>query len=780
MDNIQQFRSTIPAERSERIFRDLIKKQEAGEIRTEIQLREELEKQIGLINKRGQVTFEIPVRPGEIISSEAMARFFDIVSTDIDIVFIEVDHTNELLVRQADVIAAQIQSLRFAMGQLKAEGIQKKIRIKPGAGFTAVNRDSFDRGYSDLAGRSEVPHDLFKDVRSAESTAKAEAVPIRADARVEGIGKKLILPAATEKVIGFKNIKMLYEDSTLQELPIDNIYPIYNAIDGLADTFWSLTIGTKWPVLGTATPAITQVQGASGLNPTVNFSGLLDIRAHDYYVKIVSFSGVYPVIASLPTAESYVGPVCRYDTASKCFWDYSQQYSQNCINVNCSRYETDTTSVASGTIAIKDGFGYDTGGTMSWTNFSGLTAGSTFKISNAPEGSVGATVSLELALTTPNNINWIELDPVIDAPFTITSMQYSKPSESGRLPIVNDNINVEDQIRIDMPQIEMEKLYITLQQKNYRNTRLVTNPKARAFNQIEAIKASTSSLIPADLAAVNLPVLMEDFVRDPDVRELFVQDSWTPEINNGYFYQVGLFEVSCGLSSYSENAIAISKDRRVQTPTMFGIQANLEPGLDIAISGTDVGTFEFSVIKLNYDDQGSLINTQDFPIPVVSSGTITERLFVDTASVGQLRFAAEAIVSVNDLANSRLLTSGISDSEYSFSTTSEVAPKSFVNINRADIGPASVLIVEYTPKYGVFLDDDQTLIMENNNNFQLSINEVQAVVTAEPSTNGREISFSDVFTRIIIRRNDNDSFNTPKLRDYQLLINEQDANRFFI
>jgi len=776
MDNIQQFRSTIPAERSERIFRDLIKKQESGEIRTEAQLREELEKQINAVNARGQITLEIPVRPGEVISSEAMARFFEGVSADISILFVEVDHTDELLTRQADVINAQIQSLRFAMGQLKAEGIQKKIRIKPGAGFTTIARDSFDRGYSDLAGRAEVPYDLFKDVRSAKDTAKAEAVPIRADARVEGIGKKLILPSATNRDVGFKEIKILVADSTGGDLPINNIYPIFNAIDGSADTFWSLTLGTQWPLLGTSVPAVTRVQGTSGLSPTVNFSGLQDPRPHDYYVKIVGWSGIYPVITSLSTAESYIGPICQYDTKLECFWKYDEQYSQNCINANCSRYSTDTTTAASGAVALEDGFQYNTGAKLSWTNFSGLGVGTTFKISNQPSGTVGAVTALELTLTTPSNINWIELDPVIDAPFTITNVQYTQPNESGRQTIVTGNINVEDRIRIDMPRIEAEKIYLTLQQKNYRKSRLVTNPKTTALNQIEAIKSGPTEPTPGDLASVDMPILMEDFVRDPDVRDIFVQTDWTPEINDGHFYQVGLFEVGCGLSSYSENAIAVSKERRVRTPTMFGMQANLEPGIDIAVSGADVGTFEFSVVKLNHDEQGSLINIQDFPVPLAVSGAITERLFIDDTKVGKLRFSASSITSITDIANSRTLTTA----EYTLSTSNEVAPKSTVVISRTDIGPSNVLIVVYVPQFGVFLNDDRSLSLEDNSNFQLSINDVQAVVTATPEIANRKIDFSDVYTRIIIRRNDNDSFNTPKLRDYQLLISEQDPNRFFV
>jgi hypothetical protein len=777
MDNIQQFRSVIPAERSERIFRDLIKKQEAGEIRTEAQLREELEKQINAVNARGQVTFEIPVRPGEVISSEAMARFFESVSTDIDVLFVEVDHTDELLTRQAEVIAAQIQSLRFAMGQLKAEGIQKKIRIKPGAGFTTIARDSFDRGYSDLAGRAEVPYDLFKDVRSAEDTAKAEAIPIQADARVEGIGKKLILPAATNKNIGFKDIKIVTASSTVGDLPVSNIYPIFNAIDGFEDTFWSLTLGTEWPLLGTSVPAITRVQGTSGLNPTVNFSGLKDPRPHDYYVKVVGWSGIYPIITSLPTAEAYVGPVCQYDTGLRCFWNYDKQYSQNCINSNCSRYGVDNTSVVSGSpVALEDGFRLDTGATVTWTNFSGLGVGTTFKVSNQPSGTVGATIALELTLTTPDNINWIELDPVIDAPFVITNVEYTQPNESTRYSIVTGSVHVEDRIRIDMPRIEAEKVYLTLQQSNYRKSRLVTNPKNTALNQIEAIKSGPTDPTPVDLATVDMPILMEDFARDPDVRDVFVQTDWTPEINDGYFYQVGLFEVNCGLSSYSENAIAVSKERRVRTPTMFGVQANLEPGIDIAVSGTDVGTFEFSVVKLNYDEQGSLINIQDFPVPIAVSGAITERLFIDDTRAGQLRFAASSITSVTDLANSRTLAA----TEYSLSTSDDTAPVSTVTIDRSDISSANVLIVVYVPKFGVYLDSDKSLAMENNNNFQLSINDVQAVVTAEPKVANRKIDYSDVYTRIIIRRNDNDSHNTPKLRDYQLLISEQDPNRFFV
>lgn len=776
MDNIQRFRSVIPAERSERIFRELIKKQEAGEIRSEEQLREELEKQIADVRERGKITFEIPVRPGQIVSSDAMADFFRMVRTDIEVMFVEVDSTDDILTAQADVINAQIQSLKFAMGQLKAESIQKKIRIKPGAGFTTIQRDSFDRGYSDLASRAEVPYDLFKDVRSARAAAKAEAVPIRADARVEGIGKKLILPAAKNKGVGFKSIKMTPAASSTQELDVNNIYPISNAIDGRVDTFWSHTIGRQQPILGDPTVSVTRIQGASGLNPTVNFSGLKDTRPANYYVKVVGFSGIYPQIASIATPESYVGPVCQFDTGSRCFWNYDEQYSQNCINSNCGRYESIAFTPASGTIPLEDGFEYDTGATISWENFSGLSVGTAFKISNVLSGTVGAELELELTLTTPSDINWIELDPVIDQPFVITKVEYSQPTESGRLTIVEGAINVEDRIRIDMPRVEVERVYLTVNQKNYRKSRLVTSPKTKALNQIETFKSAQTDPTVDDRASVELQILMEDYARNPDVRDILVQSEWTPEVNDGYFYQLGIFEMDCGLSSYSENAIAVSKERRVRTPTMFGVQANLEPGINIEISGSDVGTFEFSVIKVNFDDQGELLNIQDFPVPIVSSGLITERLFINDISKGQLRFAAASISSITDLGNNRTLEA----TDYTLSTTNETAPKSTVTIGRSDIGSADVLIVQYVPKFGIYLDDDKTLALEDNSNFQLSINEVQAVVTAEPEIANRRVDFSDVYTRIIIRRNDNDSFNTPKLRDYQLLISEQDPNRFFV
>ena len=775
-DNIQKFRSVISAERSEKIFRELIKKQESGEIRSEAQLREELEKQIKLVNERGKITFEIPVQPGEVIASEDMSDFFKMVATDIDILFVEVDSTDEILTRQAEVIATQIQSLRFAMGQLKAEGIQKKIRIKPGAGFTIIARDSFDKGYSDLASRAEVPYDLFKDVRSAEDAVTGEAIPIQADARVEGIGRKLILPSATHKRIGFKDIKIIEANSTQGTLPIDNIYPIFNAIDGKQDSFWSYTVGTKWPQLGTPTVDITRIQGTSGLDPTISFSGLKDPRPHSYYVKVVGWSGIYPLIASIPTPESYIGPICQYDTGLRCYWNYDQQYSQNCINSNCSRYETDVHVVASGTIPLLDGYKYDTGATLGWTNFSGLSVGTAFKITNELSGVVGTDLELQLTLTTPSNINWIELDPVIDAPFKITKVEYTKPTETDRRSVTSGIINVEDRIRIDIPKIEVEKIFLTINQPNYRKSRLITNPKNIALNQIEAIKNSFTEPTTNDFASVNLQILMEEFARHPDVREILVQNSWTPEINDGYFYQVGLFEVDCGLSSYSENAIAVSKERRVRTPTMFGVQANLEPGISIAVSGADVGSFEFSIIKVNFDEQGELLNIQDFPLPLVSGGLIVERLYIDDTNQGQLRFAATSISGIEDLANSRTLTS----TEFSLSTSIETAPKSLVTIDRSDIGPANVLIVTYVPKYGIYLDNNKTLTLEDNSNFQLSINEVQAVVTAEPKISNRSINFSDIYTRIIIRRNDNDSFNTPKLRDYQVLISEQDLSRFFV
>ena len=778
MNNIATFRSIVGEEKASKVFKELIAKQDAGEIRTEAELRQELQYRLREVKDRGKILLEIPILEWDIVESEKIRLFFEMLKDDIDVIFVDVDNTESILDGLEAVSRSQVQNLQFTLGELKAEAVKKQISLSPGLGFSSIARDSFDRGYGQLAGRAEVPYDLFQDIVETTEPGKAETIPIRADARVEGIGKKLTLPESDNQEIGFKNIEILSEsDTTSNQLSINDRYELVNAIDGAGDTFWSITIGRNYPVLGTPLVTVDQVGGISGVKPLIDSSSLTDPRGADYYFKMVGMSGTLSTYMSLPAREGYIGPICYHDVGTKCRFNYDEQYSPNCANNECSRYSVDDVkTMTSGIVQLEDGFGNDTNVDLSFSgSISSITPGQTWRVNIEPSGTVGAVTKLELTLTRPSQINWFELDPVTGNPFVITGLDYISPNTSGRISLVDDEIAVKDKVRIDFPKVGVEKLILTLNQRSYEAGTLRIDPDTQALSDIEDLRTQNYNPTPQDTQGVGVLRLLDGYLQDQDARRLFVYEKEETAIP-GYFYQLGIFDVNCGLAQYSETAIAVSKETRVKTPRLFGLQTNLDPKVTLTTSGTDVGTMEYSVVKMNYDDNGELINIQDFPMPLTSGQYITERLFLDSEKKGVLRFTAQSVSGISVLSTGRELAT----TEYSSTTSSNVVPQTTVAIDRLDIGPNSSLLITYKPSFGVYLDDSKNISIIENTLSEVSLSDIETLVSVADKAANRHISFSDVFLRIILRRNNNDSSTTPELRDYQLMIGEDDASRFLI
>lgn len=780
MNSLDRFRSTVDSKQTELILRKLVKKQEDGEIRSEEDLRKELASALSDVSNAGRITIEVPVGIWQKVESERFKNFFKDLNMDIETLFVEVDHTEDVLVGIARNLQTHLQSLRFSLGNLKSEIVKRRLRRPPASGWSTILQDGFDTGYGKLLGRAELTVDLFYDERTGYSQSN-ENVPIKADARIEGIAKKLTLPETGNTIIGFKQAKLLWEAGTTSgNISVQGDTELYRAIDGQSDTFWSQTIGTNYPFLGSSITEAVQIAGhtLSGNEITINASGLKDPQAHEYYVKIVGFSGTLPLYACLASLEDYHGPTCTYDLGQRCQWNYSNQYSPNCANGNCSRYTPDPLVITNLSGVLQDGYGYDTGAIIKFNSLDGIYAGQTWRVSTTPSGTAGAQIVMELTLSKPTRINWIELDPVIMSPFQITKVEYTRLGDSTRQAITVDEVQAIDRIRLDFLAIEANKVYITLLQETYEKTDLHLRPRQQAIQKINDMITRVDAPSIEEFYGIELESLLADYLPNGPLRKSVENHSTRPQEIQGYFYGFGLFEASCGLTSYADTAIAIARDLRVLTPRMFGIQANLETDIAYA-SGIEVGqngTTEFSVVKFNYDKNNALINVDDFPIPELSAtGYITERLFLDGDHKGVLRFAARSISSITLVNEDRVLTTDL----YESSDIETPIVKTQVTILDKTIGSDAIMLITYTPLFGSFLNESRTLSIEDNTTRLLSVSEVPAIVVAAAKTANRQIQYADVYLRIILRRNDLDIYGSPGLRDYQFLISESDEGRFF-
>jgi len=780
MNSLDKFRSKVSAKQTELILRKLVKKQEDGEIRSDEELRKELATQIGAVTGGGLITLEIPVLPWNMVESERFKTFFDDLGMDIEVLFIEVDSTEEILAGLANNVESHLRGLQFEIGNLRSEIIRRRLRRPPGSGWSTIQRDSFDSGYGKLLDRAELSVDLFYDDRTGYSQ-NTENIPIKSDARIEGTAKKLTLPETGNTVIGFKQARLLWENGTTQgDIVIENSIEPYKIIDGGLDTFWSHTIGSEYPLLGTPTAEVIQIAGSTLENNSiiVNISGLKDPQSHDYYFRIVGFSGTFPQYACMATTEDFTGPICKSDRDGHCQWNYTNQYSNNCVNRNCSRYFPDLLVISGGVGVLEDGYKYDTGAQLVFQNLSGLYAGQTWRIPVSSSENIGAKIVLELMLSKPTKINWIELEPMVSSPFQITSVEYTRQGDTTREQIISGEIQVLDRIRLDFKSIEADRIYLTLLQETYDIADLNLRPKQQAIQKIDDFITRINKPSIEEFYNVEIESILADFLPNGILSRMLENQTTKPQEVAGYFYTFGLFEVNCGLTSYADTAIAVAQDLRVVTPRVFGVQANLEPDIVYAsgIESGQNGTIEFSAVKFNYDKNNVLINIDDFPVPFLSSeGTITERLFIDRNKIGNLRFASKLISSVEIVSNSKTL----STSEYEAKEVYVPMLKTQITILDPAVVNDSIILVTYTPAFGISLNEARTLSIEDNRTQLLSLSEVPGLVVSAAKSANREIQYADVYLRVILRRNDLDIYGSPGLRDYQFLISESDEGRFF-
>lgn len=790
MDSIDRFRSLVSAKQTELILGKLVKKRESGEIRSEEELRSELDRALAEVSGGNRLTLEIPIRPWEKIESERFQKFFEDIGMDVNVLFTEVDHTEEVLDGLAQNIQVYLRNLQFTLGNLRSELIQRRLKADKGSGWSLISRDSFDRGYGKLLGRSEFTFDIFYD-EIADVDQGYEKIDIKSDAKIEGLAKKLTLTETEEIPIGFKEIKII-SGTTASNIPVENTIDIYHAIDSQSDTFWLHTIGRDKPIVGTATAEVNQIAGysLSGNELDINLSGLLDQRAHELYVKLVEFSGITPRYICLDTLTDYKGPICRYDKGENCQYNYENQYSQNCINKNCARYSSDLLILSDLSGVLEDGYGWDTGAEIFFQNSNNLRPGQTWRVNIVPEGTTGAEVVLELTMTKPSNINWIELEPVVTSPMQVTALEYTKIGDTTRYPILSGTTQVIDKIRFDFRPVEAEKIYITFLQETYENADLYLNPRQQVLNKIDDLITRQNAPSISEFYDLGLESLLADYLPNGPMRNILESRSIKSSQIDGCFYTFGLFEINCGLSSYADSSIAITKEIRAITPRIIGIQANLEADIVYA-SGLDLGengTIEFSMVRINYDKNNLHINTEDVPLPYLATdGTITERLFLNDSYTGSLRFPAQYINSIYLVNSQEYISSDYYTSEnlYTYDTRvknlTSISPnlKTFVTLTDRNIVDDSILLITYTPKYGVFLNPLKTVSIENNSNQILSLSNIPAVLVLSNKSVNRDIAYSDIYVRIILRRNDLNIYDSPGLRDYQVFIGEGDKGRFF-
>lgn len=387
----------------------------------------------------------------------------------------------------------------------------------------------------------------------------------------------------------------------------------------------------------------------------------------------------------------------------------------------------------------------------------------------------GAKLSLELDFGDKREISFLRIHPISDFPMFLERIRYVNiNNEIVDLPDTSlFNQVLDTPIRLSFPDIIAKKIILDLSQ-----TSSVLFDYDESINQMtfEDLRRSSTSNYDVGILSRNI----QETIQNPDVLEVTPITESTVKKYDSYNQYIFAFKnVSAGLSSYKDNAYFITKEYKREQVGLIGLDSdnfipkvyNKEIGANV-----DMASFEYTIIKKDYNGNGELISSSSFPIlPINSSGILNERLFFSRKMPSQkLRFIAHrtdgSAEHIKIYRNNVLLTRGI-DWRFLYrqdpadNADDTIAPgREYTEIeilHSNDVIRTGIYTADYTPRY---IEEPNTDIYQNN------ILYLPNGVTQHTIERGIDIiKDSDLFLKITIRNNSRSKNRTPKLKSYKIM-----------
>lgn len=395
----------------------------------------------------------------------------------------------------------------------------------------------------------------------------------------------------------------------------------------------------------------------------------------------------------------------------------------------------------------------------------------------------GAKLSIELNLGDKREINYLTIHPVSDFPMLLESIKY--------IDINNESINIPDTslfntslnkpVTVSFIDIIAKKIVLNLKQDNSVLFDYVKN-KEITIDDLKRDNSSTRSTA----------ILSEEIVKtiqDPDILSVIPVSEVTSNEYDVYNHYIFAFkEISTGLSAYKSDGYFISREYRIDIPQRIAIETkeiipeyfNVESG-----SNEKIGSFEYTIIKKDYNENNELIQDKIFSIlPTGCSSVSGERLFFDsTRRIIPLRFLGH--YSDNDGSDIQIyrnnieLTRGV---DWRFSDRSNQLDNSdstlqpgtsYTNIeilHSSDVIRTGIYTANYIPRQ----------IKEPNTSVERDgIIYFDSGATEHQVHNGVEnVSYSNIYLKTVMRNNSFEDSKTVKLEHYKILSSSVDENKY--
>ncbi len=410
-------------------------------------------------------------------------------------------------------------------------------------------------------------------------------------------------------------------------------------------------------------------------------------------------------------------------------------------------------------------------------------AGWTYNILQTNPLKNGAKLSIELDLGDKREINFLKLHPISDFPVLIEKIEYVN---------INNNIvdlpdtsffgrTLENPVRITFSDIIAKKIILKLSQAS---SVLFDYDRAQEFITFDDLKRKTSVKRSVAILTDNI----KETIQDPDVLEVIPLQSDSVQVFDVFNLYVFAFKtITCGLSSYKNDSYFTSKAYRKNAVGIVAVDSDevIPEFFDEEAAVTvDSASFEYEIVKKDYNGAGDVIDTKTFNVlPLNASGVKNERAwFRGDKKVVSLRFLGHKSDDTGtDIKVYRNNVEQIRGTDWRFfdrlnpgddsddNLISNLTKTKIEILHTDDIIESGIYTCEYIPRY----IDEPNVVTEENGIKYLPDGTTEHNLKKDIE----RIDKSDLFLKVAMRNNSRSNNRTPKLKSYSVLASTADKNK---
>jgi len=411
------------------------------------------------------------------------------------------------------------------------------------------------------------------------------------------------------------------------------------------------------------------------------------------------------------------------------------------------------------------------------------------------DDSVAAGIKTKLRLNlgeAAREINILRIEPANSYAMVLETLSYVASDGTVKDITMDTTIEAGKEVNLHFTSIITSEVTLTFRQDHYELVSYYYQPSNDLWDQVH----TSGSLDAEDIDSGRLDRIgeeLQDILEDKALRDMCgvpERPGW--ELVQGIQYTFGFDNIRFYDSRYKDTGIFVSKKLSVARPGLIAFKATeVNPTVDIAGTDYNVFSFEYTLLKRNFDIDGRFLGSENIPIaPLEDNNVVTdERLWLTDTSVAsavkdvaRLRFVPDT--TTTPVIYENLFSALAIGTDYevkvgtnSYQTTwtdvqtdidADYATQIPLTIYIKFLNPS--VISYYTANYSLRIDYQMLDFVKLQRSGILSCDLTRGENTP--------VENSDIYLTIIMRRNYVADDRTCRLSDYKLLVASQESDKF--